>query len=228
MDKKVCTVCKEEKPATTEYFSIARDRKDGFQHTCKVCNAKYRKVHREKILQSNKQYYATHKEIMMQGNKLWQQSNKERVAARAKRYAEAHHGENAQRLKQWAINNPVKRAVNSQRRRALKRSLPCTLTPQQWQECQDYFNNKCCYCGKELPLTQEHFIPLAMGGGYTQNNIIPACLSCNSGKCDKAFSEWYPKQKFYSKKRENAIMKYLRNSHIGIQITMEGLCESAT
>ena len=47
-------------------------------------------------------------------------------------------------------------------------------------------------------------------GEYTINNIIPACRGCNGSKNDKVFSEWYPKYKHYSKKREVFILKYLK------------------
>jgi 5-methylcytosine-specific restriction endonuclease McrA len=111
--------------------------------------------------------------------------------------------------KKWCINHPKYHNMVWQKRRAKKLSLPYTLTSKQWQQIKEYFNNKCAYCGKELPLSKEHFIPLSKGGEYTINNIIPVCLSCNSSKQDKDFFKWYPAQSFYSKAREKRILKYL-------------------
>mgnify|MGYP003489420683 CR=1 FL=1 len=71
------------------------------------------------------------------------------------------------------------------------------------------FNNKCAYCGKEKPLSQEHFVALSKGGEFTINNIIPSCQNCNSSKRATDFFEWYPKFKHYSKKREQIILKFL-------------------
>jgi 5-methylcytosine-specific restriction endonuclease McrA len=45
-------------------------------------------------------------------------------------------------------------------------------------------------------LTQDHFIPVAKGGPYTQNNIVPACKRCNSSKNDKDAMEWAAEMPF--------------------------------
>ena len=103
-----------------------------------------------------------------------------------------------------------------QRREARKRSLECNLTAKQWLDIKLQFDNKCAYCGKELPLAQEHFLALSKSGEYTVNNIICACKTCNSSKSNKDFFTWYPKYKYYSKKRERFILKFL-NYKDGIQ-----------
>jgi 5-methylcytosine-specific restriction endonuclease McrA len=92
---------------------------------------------------------------------------------------------------------------------ARKRDLPSTLTMEQWDTIKYAFDNKCCYCGQEKPLEQEHFIPLSKGGEYAHNNIVPACRSCNARKFNTPFEIWFPKQEFYSKKREQRILKFL-------------------
>lgn len=96
------------------------------------------------------------------------------------------------------------------KRRYLEREALATLTLSQWKSCLNYFDNKCAYCGVgKSDLTQEHFVPVVRGGEYTVKNIIPACGSCNFSKCAKDFFDWYPTHKFYSKKRERKILKYL-------------------
>ena len=97
----------------------------------------------------------------------------------------------------------------TQRRMALKRQLPSTLTTEQWNIIKEAFNNKCCYCNLEKPLTQDHFLALNNGGPYVADNILPACKSCNSSKRDKQFFTWYPKYKHYSSEREQKILAYL-------------------
>ena len=90
-----------------------------------------------------------------------------------------------------------------------KRSLPHTFTLEQWKEVKLYFNNKCCYCGEELPLQQEHFIAMNNQGGFTKENILCACGSCNSSKSDTYFEIWYPTHESYNKEREATILEYL-------------------
>jgi 5-methylcytosine-specific restriction endonuclease McrA len=95
----------------------------------------------------------------------------------------------------------------AERRRTLKNNLPSTLTKEQWEQTKAAFNNKCAYCGSGGKLTQEHIVPVSDGGGYTAENIIPACARCNFSKKQKPFELWYPSQAFYSVEREAAILR---------------------
>ena len=120
-------------------------------------------------------------------------------------------------LKKYRNNHHEYFLMSSQKYRSKKLLLPNTLTLKQWKQVKEYFENRCAYCGKKLPLAQEHFIALSKKGEYTINNIIPSCRVCNSSKIDKDFFEWYPKQKFYSKERERKILKYLGYKNNKIQ-----------
>ena len=62
--------------------------------------------------------------------------------------------------------------------------LEHTLTTKEWQETLKTLDYKCVYCGSPWEHT-DHFIPLAKGGGYTVNNILPSCSPCNMAKADK-------------------------------------------
>lgn len=81
----------------------------------------------------------------------------------------------------------------------------------------------CTKCGRDLPLSQDHFIPLSKGGEYTLNNIIPACVHCNSSKHIQSFFEWYPKYKYYSSNREKKILIFLgfKNGNQQLKIIWE-------
>lgn len=179
METKKCTKCHKELPLTFEYFYRDKYSKDGFRAQCKSCQQKYAK-----------QYYTDHPEY----KKQWWSKNKER---------------NKKYNKRWYQSHKENRRILDQKRYARKRQLVATLTEEQWEIIKSYFNCKCAYCGKEKPLEQEHFIPIANKGEYTHNNIIPACKNCNSSKNNMDFFDWYPKQKFYSKKREQKILKFL-------------------
>lgn len=46
-------------------------------------------------------------------------------------------------------------------------------------------NYTCRYCGRkapEAPLTVDHVMPVALGGGDIPENLVTACVDCNSGK----------------------------------------------
>ena len=189
---KICTVCKAELPKTSEYFHADSGRKDKLNCRCKECDkrrwVKYYSENRQKVLAKA---LLTSKER----HKTYYEGNKEKCLVSQRRRR---------------ANNPDLYNSLTQKRLARKRDLPATLTAKQWRQCKDTFNNSCAYCGKpHKRLTQEHFIPISKGGEYGRDNIIPACLSCNPSKSDKDFLEWYPRQPFYSKKREAKILKYL-------------------
>jgi 5-methylcytosine-specific restriction endonuclease McrA len=54
---KICSVCKQEKPATLEYFKDAKGGLYGVQARCKECDKIYRKENKEHIQQYSKQKY---------------------------------------------------------------------------------------------------------------------------------------------------------------------------
>jgi len=53
----------------------------------------------------------------------------------------------------------------------------------------------CRYCAArgraEAATTVDHIVPVARGGAFwSQDNLAPACLSCNSSKADQPLDEW--------------------------------------
>jgi 5-methylcytosine-specific restriction endonuclease McrA len=49
----------------------------------------------------------------------------------------------------------------------------------------EYYDYKCCYCGKKLPsseLNLDHVIPKGRGGKTSWSNIVTACIPCNLKK----------------------------------------------
>ncbi len=155
---------------------------------------KYRDANKDLLLEKNKQYHKENITVIRQKGMQYYLNNRERCLAYSKQYEK----ENRERY-----NN------HSHCYRARKTEVLSTFTLKEWEECKNNFNNQCAYCGSLAPLTREHFIPLSEKGEYTKENILPACKSCNSSKGDRAFSDWYSKQPFYSKQREQIILDYL-------------------
>ncbi len=49
---------------------------------------------------------------------------------------------------------------------------------------------KCVYCGRsDLPLTIDHVLPKARGGGDSWENLVCACTVCNNKKGDRTPEE---------------------------------------
>lgn len=185
---------------------------------------KYYNMNKNKIKEYNIKYYKENKEYHNKYKKKYAEENKEAIKVRIKKYYEEnklirkekskqYYYKNKEKLKerrnQYVEKNRSSFNIYAGRRNSKKKQLPSTFTVNQWDRCKEYFNNKCAYCGEKKPLAQDHFMPLSKGGGYTKENIIPACKSCNSSKSNKLFNEWYIKQPYYSKERELKILEYL-------------------
>lgn len=99
--------------------------------------------------------------------------------------------------------------IGSQKRRG--EAAP-ELTHQEWKEIMIFFGGECAYCGctpkKQDRLTRDHLEARSAGGATRQDNIVPACRSCNSSKGADDFKNWFMKQPFFSQERLNRIFKW--------------------
>lgn len=209
-NSKRCTKCRAWFPCTLEYFARDARARDGLQSRCRICDrqasAAWRKNHPEAAKAANeyqrirrkeqdreyqKKYYCTHTHAIRLRSHRRRQERPLEVRAAIKRWERANpHTVKESRLR-WQRNHYNEcreyRRRKVQRRRAKGRALPHDLTKAQWQRTLLYFCNRCAYCG--LPqrlhigtLQQDHVLPFAQDGGYTQNNIVPACVKCNGHK----------------------------------------------
>lgn len=246
MTTKNCSRCKVELPATTEYFLKQSSTKSGLSSQCKECKHEYYLANRDRIIMKSKKYYEENKEVIIEKSKEYRlkakehkkeydkkyyEENKEKKNIRSMKYAEenkeklekyrrVYYKDNKERIyelnRKWKNKNPDRVKMARSRRFNKKKLLPSTLTLEQWDLIKRYFDKKCAYCGCETPLEQEHFIPSSKGGGYTMENIIPSCRSCNASKNDTEFQEWYKKQETYDSEREKKIYSYLNSKQKSI------------
>ncbi len=64
------------------------------------------------------------------------------------------------------------------------------LTPEQWTALQDAWQG-CAYCGERTPaLQRDCVLAISRGGRYTLANVVPACRSCNTSKCNDEVTTW--------------------------------------
>ena len=215
---KVCNGCQKRKPATTKFFRKQSSTKDGLKTVCKECTSACDKKYKEKNKEKIKKYYQDNKSFFNSYGKEYRDANKERCLSLAKKWKDRNREANRARAAQYRKDNPEISIKSTQARMARIRSLPATLTVEQWEAIKREFNYACAYCGKKKKLCQEHFVPLVNGGEYTHNNILPSCTSCNTRKGRKSFSDWYHTDKYYSKKREQKILRFLCITEHGQQL----------
>jgi 5-methylcytosine-specific restriction endonuclease McrA len=80
------------------------------------------------------------------------------------------------------------RAARKRKRRMAR--VEHDLTPAQWSALKDAWAG-CAYCGvADKPLQRDCVLALSRGGRYTLDNIVPACRSCNTSKCNDEVTGW--------------------------------------
>lgn len=89
------------------------------------------------------------------------------------------------------------------RLRRLRQRAQALGVPFEWVKASDWkskveaYDNRCIYCRRRPEEGQrisiDHFIPLSRGGGHTLDNLVPACIRCNTSKNDSMPWEWRPK-----------------------------------
>lgn len=210
---KICRKCGNE--FVYEFLCKNKECKGGVEALCKECyNAnkrKRRKENHEYYIKQTREYYNKNKERLNANARRYKSSHREQVRAAGRLYWKLRPEKHAENTREWRKNNPKKamqrtlrwqkrnpekvkqyKHISEQKRLAKHRNLPRTLTVKEWDDCKSFFNNKCAYCGKEEKLTVDHYIPLANEKclGTVIENVVPACISCNSSKHKKDAVEW--------------------------------------
>lgn len=88
----------------------------------------------------------------------------------------------------------TRRRINWQHRQARLRQLPNTFTPQQWEQCKQYFQNKCVFCGESWSGVEPNFF-IGLSNehcpGKVVSNIVPSCKSCAMSRRDMDVKAWF-------------------------------------
>ncbi len=70
------------------------------------------------------------------------------------------------------------------------------LTDDQWAALRAEWGG-CAYCGVAgVPLQRDCVLPISRGGRYTLDNVVPACRSCNTSKCNDEVTGWLRRKRF--------------------------------
>jgi hypothetical protein len=78
----------------------------------------------------------------------------------------------------------------ARRRKRRMAKVEHDLSPEEWAALKAAWGG-CAYCGAtEVPLQRDCVQPIAWGGRYTLDNIVPACRSCNASKWNQEVTSW--------------------------------------
>ncbi len=192
---KPCSRCKRVFPTTPEFFCVDKRKKFGIGAACRDCE-------RKRVLEAQKKRYwadpkaacdyardmrKKHPESVKQPKRKWEAEHPEQHRE-SRRLRNLRNREiNRARGKQRYRDDPEPYKERARRRKAILAGVPCTLTQAEWEENLAFYDYSCAYCGTpwyelDRKLQREHIIPPTQGGGYTKENIVPACGSCNNHK----------------------------------------------
>jgi len=125
--------------------------------------------------------------------------------------ANEEHRRSGKYLK-WQRENKDKMKLYNENRENKKHEI----TQREWDDCRQYFNFRCAYCGKTWEKNKKetrkdlHKDHLINDGRNDLKNCIPSCMSCNSSKGELSFNNWYKSQEFYSRERYMRIYEWIR------------------
>lgn len=70
------------------------------------------------------------------------------------------------------------------------------LTDEEWRALQDAWGG-CAYCsGTGRALQKDCVLAISRGGRYTLENVVPACRSCNTSKCNDEVTGWLRRKRY--------------------------------
>jgi 5-methylcytosine-specific restriction endonuclease McrA len=87
------------------------------------------------------------------------------------------------------------------------------LTEAQWAVLAEAWGG-CAYCGADgAPLQRDCVLALSRGGRYTLDNVVPACRSCNTSKCNAEVTGWLRRKRLDERRfllRHHSVLQQLR------------------
>ena len=88
-----------------------------------------------------------------------------------------------------AVRNSRKARAARRRKRRIAGATH-DLTEVQWTALREAWAG-CAYCGATgVSLQRDCVLPISRGGRYTLDNVVPACRSCNTSKCNGEVTSW--------------------------------------
>lgn len=211
-DVKRCPGCEDTLPSSSFYRNTTqRDRLSSYCKGCCVArSAAWRKANPQKHREYQATWYRANPEKARAREKVRVRPRRQGAATtrqprpvtpphilaakrkvRATEYRKAHPDKHRAAIAMWTKKNPVARAAMVARRRAAQRAAPGRgVSAAEWATCLVESLGTCAYCNERKPLTMDHIEPLAKGGAHDIDNIVAACLSCNSSKHDRPLLLW--------------------------------------
>jgi hypothetical protein len=210
-DVRVCSRCKRELPATSEFFTTNNTEPLGIAYRCRECDRDYKKSWVAQKLEANPDFrhqnHLKRREQHAEKCREYYQRNREHLINKAAEYARTHRAQ--------TNHNKNK---NIHKRRAINQTVPVSFSTSDWKRCLSYFNHRCAACGRPRglwhTLAREHWIAVTSPDypGHIVENIIPLCHGlngCNNTKSNRDSIEWLNNR--FGEKEAKRILKRIQD-----------------
>jgi len=212
---KRCSKCRQYKWPVE--FCMDKSRTDGLFRHCKECvatyHAGYYKKNKKHINQTSQKWFDAHPGYRLEKGREDYKNKHQEALDKAARWRNKNPEKRKVATRKWNREHPERNRHYRMQRIMRSKNLPNDFTLQEWQVALDYWQHTCAYCLRALPedslFAKEHFIPISSGGGYTKNNIVPACKACNSSKKDSEPGKWLARK--FSADQAEAILKRIQD-----------------
>lgn len=204
VEYKKCSVCKEWKIMSEEYYYKWNQSKDGFESQCKECKK-----------ERQREYQREHKEDNNRRCKEHYYANLERQKKKHNDYKETHREECSDYYKDWCNKDENKKKLQQYN----KNHRIHDITKTEEEALLKVFNYQCAYCG----ITQEEHKKKYRQKLHNDHvddeeyndlrNDVPACKSCNSKKHQYDMETWFRQQSFFTEDKYNKIIWWITEGY---------------
>ena len=215
---------------------IAKNRReyyeDNKEHILEY-HIRYREENSETIKEKNKEYYKENREHLLNYIRIYRKNNRKELSEKKKIYYEKRKEDKKEKSKMYRENNKQAIAIKynlylktpkgkekirrgAHKRKALKQQSGGSYTSSQWEECKQFFDNKCAYSGQPITLDNshvEHIVPISKGGTSYIWNLCLSLNVINLSKHNSDMEEWYRKQKYFTEERLDRVYKWQEYSY---------------
>ena len=187
---------------------------DGLRAWCRGCvgeySREYRAKNRDRLLRYDHERYPARRDGHLLAMRADYRKNRDQYLARAaKRRADNPEASRANNLaykkanpekwreyqRRWRDDNPHVKQAEKQRRRTRERCAPGRgVSAREWRAIVAGSLGICVYCHSRAKRTMDHVIPILGGGAHDPDNVVAACLSCNSSKGATPLIVWMAKR----------------------------------
>ncbi len=134
----------------------------------KAQRKRHKAAHRDKESARFRRYYEKHSAFLKERSRIYKMADPERAKVRDRLWRQTENGKLSDKL-----HHMKRRDATRDKPSASLKELSAITARQR---------GRCFYCNMKTKLTLDHVIPLSKDGSNTAENIVFACLHCNTAK----------------------------------------------